>query len=261
MPETEKIEQSYCQRCGGDRQHTVVATKHGYWSNEDAAIDGSDTWSIVECRGCGNVTFVHEHWFSEDTEPDGRPIHYRDLYPPPPPRSKPEWASAMLWRALSREDQWLAKLYDDIYSALATEAFSLTAMGIRTIVDFVVTSQAGDTGSFAKKLKRVRAAGLITETQQEILSAAFDVGSAAAHRGYSPARKDVHTLLDIAEALLRQVYIEPMLQRDHAEAATELKKKTPPAAAQRFPKNACYGTGSIIPAIHSLSFRSGIDPG
>jgi hypothetical protein len=141
----------------------------------------------------------------------------------------------MLWRALSREDQWLAKLYDDIYNALATGAFSLAAMGIRTIVDFVVTSQAGDTGSFAKKLKRVRAAGLITETQQEILSAAFDVGSAAAHRGYSPARKDVHTLLDIAEALLRQVYIEPMLQRDHAEAATELKKKTPPRRRAAIP--------------------------
>jgi hypothetical protein len=69
--------------------------------------------------------------------------------------------------------------------------------------------------------------GLITDVQVEIISAAFDAGSAAAHRGYSPTPEDVYTLLDITEVLLRQVYIDPMRQRRQAEAAAALKIKTP----------------------------------
>jgi hypothetical protein len=71
----------------------------------------------------------------------------------------------------------------------------------------------------------MHAEGLITDVQAEILNAAFDAGSAAAHPGYSPTREDVYTLLDITESLLRQIYIDPMRQRRQAEAAAALKTK------------------------------------
>ena len=117
----------------------------------------------------------------------------------------PEWASE-LWLPLTREDQWVVKLHGDIYAALGTGALSLAAMGTRAIVDFVVTSKVGDTGRFAKKLERMHAKSLITEVQAEILNAAFDAGSAAAHRGYSPTREDVYTLLDITESFCYSIF-------------------------------------------------------
>jgi hypothetical protein len=207
----------------------VIAKKERHWSHDEAGVEANDTWSILECCGCENVTFVHTHWFSEDWEigDNGpQPIVHRDLYPPSPPRPMPEWASE-LWLSLSRKDLWVVKLHDDIYAALATGAFSLAAMGTRAIVDFVVTSKVGDAGGFAEKLKTMRVKGLITEVQADILGAAFEAGSAAAHRGYSPEREDVYTLLDITETLLRHLYIDPMRQRRQAEAATALKAKTP----------------------------------
>jgi len=225
----DEIELSYCRHCGGGRRHTIIAKKERYWSNDEAQVNGSDTWSILECRGCQNVNFVHTHWFSEDTEygDEGpEPIVHRDLYPPSPPRPMPEWASE-LWLSLSRKGVWVAKLHSDIYEALGTGAFSLAAMGTRAIVDFVVTSKVGDAGGFAKKLETMRVKGLITEVEAEIVNAAFDVGSAAAHRGYSPEREDVYLLLDVTETLLRQLYIDPMRQRRQAEAAAALKAKTP----------------------------------
>lgn len=226
----EKIELSYCRRCGGDRHHTVIAEKDRHWSHERAVIDGGDTWSILECRGCENITFVHTYWCSEDWEigddDDQVPIVRRVLYPPSPPRPMPEWASE-LWLSLTSGDLWVVKLHGDIYAALGTGAFSLAAMGTRAIVDFVVTSKAGDVGGFAKKLETMRANSLITEEEAQILNAAFDTGSAAAHRGYSPTREDVDLLLDITETLLRQLYIEPMRQSQQAEAAAALKMKTP----------------------------------
>lgn len=79
----------------------------------------------------------------------------------------------------------------------------------------------------------MRAKGLITEVHAEILNAAFDAGSAAAHRGYSPTREDVYALLDITETLLRQLYIDPMRQARQAEAAAALKTKTPQRSKSR----------------------------
>jgi hypothetical protein len=98
---------------------------------------GNDTWSIVECLGCNNITFIHSHWFSEDYEmtPDGPvPVVYRDLYPPAPTRKPPEWGIDFLL-GLSMDDQWVVKLHEDIYSAVGIGAYTLAAMGTRTIVD------------------------------------------------------------------------------------------------------------------------------
>lgn len=187
---------------------------------------GHDTWEILECRGCSNVTFVHTHWFSEDSDDAGHPLIRRDLYPPSPSRAKPEWAH-QLWRCLPREHLWLVGLHGDIYTALGTKAFSLAAMGLRAIADVVVTSQIGDIGPFKTKLDRMREGGLISELQVDILHAAFDAGSAAAHRGYNPSERDVYSLLDITEALLQRIYMDPMQEREHAKAAATLKERTP----------------------------------
>jgi hypothetical protein len=209
----------------------VVAKKERHWSEDEAAvIEGSDTWAILECRGCENVTFVHTHWFSEDDdigdEGQSIPIVHRHLYPPSPPRQLPEWASEH-WYPDTSEGWSAIKLHRDIYAACGIGALSLAAMGARAIVDCVVTSRVGDIGDFTKKAEKMRCDGLITDVQAEILKAAFDAGSAAAHRGHSPTREDVHLLLDITEALLRQIYIDPMMEARRAKVAAALKAKTP----------------------------------
>jgi hypothetical protein len=223
----EKPIDSYCSQCEGDRRHAVQKTHERRWDNEESGIWGGDTWEILECMGCQNVTFAHTHWFSEDTDDTGRPIVHRDLYPPSPRRAKPEWAGE-LWLALSRETQWLIKLYDDIYGALGMRALGLATMGMRAIVDFIVTSKVGDDiRGFKNKLDAMHEQGLISELQVGILNAAFDAGSAAAHRGYTPSRNDANSLLDITESLLRRVYIDPMHERKHAKAAADLTERTP----------------------------------
>jgi hypothetical protein len=220
---------SYCRQCGGERYHSVIAEKTRSWSEDDPAVEGSDTWSIVECGVCHTVTFIHSHWFSEDydlTEDGPTPILHRDRYPAAPSRKMPEWGiDAFLCR--TSDDLWIVKLHEDIYAAIGMEAYALAAMGARTIVDYVVTSKAGEEGNFKEKLYRMREQSLITDTQVEVIYAAFDAGSAAAHRGYSPTRMDVYTLLDITESLLQQIYIDPLRQRRQAKAAAVLKSNTP----------------------------------
>ncbi len=221
---------SFCRQCGGDRHHSVLTKKTRAWSEEDSPVSGGDTWSIVECGGCHTVTFVHSHWFSEDyelTDEGPTPIVHRDLYPPAPPRKMPEWGPDT-FLCFSAEDIWVLQLHGDIYAAIGLGAYALATMGLRAIVDFVVTSKAGENGEFRQKLERMRDRSLITEAQVDVLYAAFDAGSAAAHRGYRPTREDVYTLLDITESLLEQTYVAPMRRRRQAAAAADLASRTPP---------------------------------
>jgi Domain of unknown function (DUF4145) len=230
MDQGENELMSYCRQCGGERYHTTVAEKTRSWGDNDSLVDGGDTWSIVECGGCHTVTFVHSHWFSEDCEPTEEgwtPIEHRDLYPPAPSRKMPEWGSHYIIWFNSYED-WIPKLHLDIYSAIGMKAYALAAMGARAIVDFVVTSKAGDEGNFKDKLNRMHKQGLITEIQADVINVAFDAGSAAAHRGYSPTQDDANTLLDITESLLQQIYIDPARQRRQEKAAAALRSNTPP---------------------------------
>lgn len=230
MDEEKKELISYCRQCGGDRHHSTIAEKARSWNDHDSPICGSDTWSIVECGGCHTVTFVHSHWFSEDYElsDDGpAPIAHRELYPPAPTRKMPEWGfDAFL--CLPADARWIIQLHRDIYAATGMKSYALAAMGTRAIVDFVVTSKAGDEPNFKKKLNRLLEQKLITETQVEVIDAAFDAGSAAAHRGYSPTEQDVYTLLEITESLLEHIYFSPVRRKRQAEAAATLKSKTPP---------------------------------
>jgi len=79
----------------------------------------------------------------------------------------------------------------------------LLRLGCGRIVYFVLTAYVGDIGGFEAKLKAMHEKSLMTAAQVETLDAAINAGNAKAHRGYGPSKRNVFTILDIAEALLQ----------------------------------------------------------
>jgi hypothetical protein len=223
---------SHCRRCGGERNHDVLADIDRPWDEESAGIYGGDKWSILECRGCQTMTLVHSHWHSEDYTYNESgamdTVVHRDLYPPSPSRKKPEWGIDRV-SAFPFDEQWIPRLLVDIYAALGIKAYALAAMGMRTIVDAVVTLKAADCDNcnFKQKLERLAEKLIITPVQVDILYAAFDAGSAVAHRGYMPSEQDANILLDTTEGFLEQLYITPARTRRQAAAAYDLASRTP----------------------------------
>jgi hypothetical protein len=233
MPDIVKKEiKVFCRQCGGDRYHSTVAEKVDAWSEEETPIWGAETWAVVECCGCRTLTFLHERWFSEDTvETDHgpEPILHRNIYPPAPARKLPEWSNeSFILLDVPVNDAWVFKLHQDVYAAIGLDSLHLSAMGIRAIVEHIVTWKAGDVGAFLDKLERMRDKDLISPSQVNVIFSAFDAGSAAVHRGYGPKLQDVYTMLDIAEALIMQFYVDPAMEKWREVAAAELKKNTPP---------------------------------
>ena len=202
----------FCRQCGGDRYHSTIAAKVESWSDEDTPTCAGETWAIVQCCGCRTLTFLHERWFSEDTvETDHgpEPIMHRTIYPPAPARKLPEWSSDnFILLDIPVNDAWVFKLHQDVYDAIGLRSLHLSAMGIRAIVDHIVTWKAGDGGKFLDKLERMRDLALISPSEVNVFFSAFDAGSAAAHRGYGPELEDVYKMLDIAEALIVRFYVD-----------------------------------------------------
>lgn len=132
-------------------------------------------------------------------------------------RQKPDW-----YEKLESEYQ---SLLDEVYLSLVMDMRALPAMGLRTVIDMVCGKLVGDRGSFAKKLQALHDKGHINKHEKEILEIAIDVGSASAHRGHTPKKEDLNTLLDIVEHLLQGIYVLRPASQKLKEATPKRKRK------------------------------------
>lgn len=199
-----------CESCGRETNHEVLHSVEA--RGED---DWSQTWwfnekQMIRCRGCGTVGIRSLYTFSEDDPADGP---RESFVPPRLMRRMPSWIEDI--------DAEIQGVLREIYGALRNRSLRLVAMGVRSLIDAVARDNVGDKGSFEEGLRALKDAGLISETEKEILEVVVDAGSAAIHRGYRPPEGLIEPLLDAAERLINHVYISgPMLR--------EAKKNIPP---------------------------------
>ena len=175
-------------------------------------VSWTTTYSMLECRGCEEVSLCRTTWCSEDHPMDGpSPSIY---FPPRVSRRKPAWVDR-----LPVPDEYEG-LLDEVYVALHADSRRLAAMGARALIDAYITRRVGDQGSFAKGLRKLVETKYISETQREIVDAAVDAGNASAHRAHCPSANDINVVIDIVENLIHNELL--------ADPAAALRQTTPP---------------------------------
>lgn len=206
-----KIQQVHCNECRRKTDHRLLKTalgdKGSEQEDETFAIWWETKFDVLQCCGCREVVLRRTYDCTEFEYPDVR------FFPPRVSRHSPHWKNKLSWEFRS--------VLDEIYRSLDANNSRLPMMGARTLVDMVITDKVGDLGSFAAGLKALEVAGFVSSKNREILEAALDAGSAAAHRGHWAKPEDVNTVMDIVENMLQAVYV---LQ----DAAEKLKQSTPP---------------------------------
>jgi hypothetical protein len=209
-----KITKAHCNGCGQLTKHDCLFEKtdsHQGFDDHGYEYEWSATTSLLECRGCEEISMRVGWWHSEYDASDEM-----EFYPPRISRKPPGWLHGLPrdWERLLRE----------IYSALHANSRSLAMMGARTIVDVYMNDAVGDIGGFAAKLKKLVTDGYLGSQDKEILEAALEAGHAAAHRGHAPSPQNVNHVMDIVENLLQKYALR--------NAAAKLSKTTP----RRLPK-------------------------
>jgi hypothetical protein len=94
-----QVVKAHCNECGGERKAHKRAS-HTLNGN-DGESSWSNTYEVLECCGCSNMSVRHTFWFSEWDQFESDPLTgqprlvpgIKETYwPPPTKRRKPEWA-------------------------------------------------------------------------------------------------------------------------------------------------------------------------
>ncbi len=217
MAKKDSIERTYCNVCRGRTAHRVVASPDGGGSEEDSPIWWSKSYAVLQCCGCQEV--VLRRTVNSEDDPGEPEVRY---FPSVMSRYLPRWRYR-----LPRDSR---ELLEEIYNSLDAVSLRLAMMGARTLVDMVMLEKVGDIGTFKDKLKGLEKAGYVSSQGRDVLYAALDLGSAAAHRGHAPSQAEVQSVMDIVENMLQAVYVFPFLAKRLKEvtpARTPRKAKTP----------------------------------
>jgi len=204
---TERI---HCNQCKRKTRHEVLYRAIDTEMSQDEPIDFKvkRKFELLRCAGCKDAVLRRTIDFGVLEKPT---VHY---FPPSSCRQPPSWP---YWSLPNK----LLQLLLEIYASLDADGSILPMLGARTVIDLVMTEKVGDVGTFGEKLRRLEGLGVISSQNREVLNAALDIGSAAAHRGHSPDSHDVSGVLDIMEHLLHAIYVLP-------KTAKILKDSTPP---------------------------------
>lgn len=98
-------------------------------------------------------------------------------------------------------------LLREIDFAYVNGLMSLSVSGLRTVIDEFAVEQVGDVGGFQRKIEVMAEKKLLNTNQVEILSAALEVGHAAAHRMHVPSKQECGQVVDVVVHMLREVYV------------------------------------------------------
>ncbi len=225
MYEAGKTVQAHCNRCVGEKNSIVLYIEAHPWDElyeNEYPISGSETWVVLKCAGCDQISLLHESWFSEHTDTDGSTIIKKDYFPPVISRRKPDWWEG--FEALLNVPERLSSIMDECYIAYQNNARQLTAMGFRAIIESVCRHQKCEAQNFNLSIKNLCEKGLISSSQQSVLEKVLEVGHAGVHREYVPPMKQISACMDIIETLIETIYVHPAFMSELSQVPERKKK-------------------------------------
>lgn len=199
-----------CYTCNRETMHLVVrsAEYENEWRDDGDAFYASDSYQVIECRGCQSLGFVHLHTDSEDLEPDPEgsdsyiASEKQTLYP-----------SRVAGRS-ELQDTWalpsqVSSIYRETVAALRANLLVLTGIGIRAIVETVCKERNAAGRDLENKIEALVTQGVLTNDGAKILHGLRILGNQAAHEVKPQTLDTLNVALDVVDHLLLGVYVLP----------------------------------------------------
>lgn len=202
-----------CINCDTYTYHKVLTSVNEYDNDPFWGLHWSDH-EIVLCQGCRTISF-RKAWGTDEEvgETEEGPVY-------------DESQSLFPGRIRGRKElQYLydlptdiQKIYKETHKALSSDQPILSGMGIRALVEAVCTEKQAKGKDLKQKIDDLVNIGVLTKEGAEVLHHTRLYGNKAAHEIAAMKETDLGVLMDIAENLLKNVYILP-------KKAAQLKPK------------------------------------
>jgi hypothetical protein len=219
MSEEKKVRRKFdCTECNRPTSHDILHTEEAGDYDEESGIHWGSAYHTVRCRGCDTFSFAAVSWNSEDVDYEGEPVYLTALYPSRGIR-KPIEASYYL-------PNKVRLVYNETLAALSNKAPILAAIGIRAVVEAICADKgAASRDPLEGKIDLLVRNGHLASSQADFLHLQRFMGNAAAHEMAAPDRAELEAALDIAESLLKTLYVLPMLAQDMTKSQAQLRAR------------------------------------
>lgn len=193
---------SNCYECNRGTKHTVVCSK--IVSNLSSDYRCDTKYFIIECNGCGNISFRkefhdYEDWYQigEDEYEHSIDVeifpHYIDGHSP------------------IEEGLKIPQLVDNIYreslQAIKEGAFTLAGLGLRATIEAICNHKEIKGKNLQVRINTMQRSGMISKSDADRLHAIRFMGNDAAHEIKKARKESVLIALKIIEHMLLSVYI------------------------------------------------------
>jgi hypothetical protein len=234
-----------CLYCHVETKHSILLSVDV--DGEDPRWDyySTDSYQIVQCKGCESLSFRKTHSNSEDVEFDEET---QDSFYPETVELYP---SRIAGRRKLKDVQYLPftvqRIYGETYLALINKQPILAGIGIRALVEAVCKEESAAGRDLEKRIDDLVSKGILTQAGADILHGTRLMGNRAAHEVKPHASNELSVAMDVVENLLYNVYLLP-------KAASLLPKRASKAASG--PSSASASTPSA-PAAAKASIKGG----
>jgi hypothetical protein len=215
MSEQDKdIIQIDCTKCKQTTSHDVLHSSNVGDNDDDSGTHWGEIYQTVQCRGCSTISFAVQSWNSEDTDEQHQPITFQVLYP-----------SRTIRKPIENYYYLPPKVrivYEETLTALSNKAPILAAIGIRAVVEAVCQDYGCTMQNLEKSIDRLVEKGHLAADQAVFLHLQRFMGNAAAHEIAAPEQAELRAALDIAENLLINLYVLPVLAKKMEKSQTQL---------------------------------------
>lgn len=194
----------YCGSCGGEKNHRVIA-KREVRSDDEAPYHWGEDHYFCQCAGCDAYCYAVAEYTEDDYDNYTGEMLYRwKTYPFSKNARKPI-------DDLDDFPQKVKLIYQETVGALSAQLPVLTAIGLRAIIEAICVDQGVTGGNLENKIDGLASSGVLSFAQAKILHSHRFLGNIAAHDIVSANPRELIAALEIAEAMLKTIYVLPSL--------------------------------------------------
>ena len=211
-----------CPRCKHETNHQVVAEfKQG--TGQDDEYHWSIHYEVIRCSGCDTVSFRTESWCEDNFDPyTGKPEYTEVLFPPRTTGREP----------IPGHDQFLPakinRIYGEVLQALNNGMPVLAGVGLRALIEAMCNDHKAKGKDLQAKINAMASMGVLAKAQSDLLHTHRFLGNVAAHEIEAAHPRELIAAIDIAETMIKTIYVLP-----HLSASIKTgKKKAKPSAPQ-----------------------------
>jgi len=197
---TEKV---LCGQCKKVTNHNVVAEHQTSGDAYDGEIQWWTTYQIVQCMGCDDISFRRTSTCTEDYDPQTGKMEESEALFPDRTSGRTPMEDHDLFPIKTQ------RVYLETLKALNNQTPLLAAIGLRALIESICLEQKTKSKNLAKGIDELAAMGLLSAKQAEFLHNHRFMGNEAAHEIVAPKPEHLVAAIDIAETLLKTIYILP----------------------------------------------------